>query len=551
MINFLNKNWILLLIITLAIFLRFYKLNTMPALNADEAAIGYNAYSLLQTGKDEHGHPWPTTFQSFNDYKPGLYFYIVLPFVKFMGLNVWAVRIPGATFGVLTVLTIYFLTIELFSKKTLGLISALFLTISPWHLHFSRGGWEVNTATFFIALGLLMFFKFLRKPSYLYALCFVVPFVASLYTYHSARVVVPLLCLGLTIIYGSNLFKKKNHPTIVFGTVFGLVLLIPLFYDLLSPGALSRVAGVGLFADPGPVSRINEQRGEYPVRLKLIGLFLHNKVVNYGLDFVANWSSHFSGEFLFMTGDAVQRNKVPETGELYLFDIVFIAVGLIFFSKNFRENSSSFSLILFWLIISPIASALTFQSPGALRAHNMVIPLMIISSFGCYEVFNWIGRFHTVFLKYLMLFALPIFVLWNFARYEHMYWIHVAKEFPYSSQYGVYELVNYVEANQDKYKDIVVTTRYDQPYILFLFYMKYSPSTFQSDHTLTSRDQFGFSTVPGFSKYHFLPIDFEKLRKDYPNSLIIGAPTEIPKEANIVKKIYGSNNFEYFDIVAN
>src|SRR4030067_2648146 len=107
-------NWLLIGILTLAALLRFWKLDSYPALNADEAAIGYNAYSLLQTGHDEHGNPWPIHFQSFNDYKPGLYFYLVLPFIKFLGLNVWSVRLPNAFIGVLTVVAVYLLIKELF-----------------------------------------------------------------------------------------------------------------------------------------------------------------------------------------------------------------------------------------------------------------------------------------------------------------------------------------------------------------------------------------------------------------------------------------------------
>src|SRR3989344_2042807 len=96
-------------IVLLAAILRLYRLDSFPALNADEAAIGYNAYSLLETGKDEHGDSWPIHFQSFNDYKPGLYFYIVLPFVKILGLSEWAVRLPGALLGVATVWLVYLL----------------------------------------------------------------------------------------------------------------------------------------------------------------------------------------------------------------------------------------------------------------------------------------------------------------------------------------------------------------------------------------------------------------------------------------------------------
>jgi hypothetical protein len=96
-----------------------------------------------------------------------------------------------------------------------------------------------------------------------------------------------------------------------------------------------------------------------------------------------------------------------------------------------------------------------------------------------------------------------------------------------------------------------VTNRYDQPYILFLFYLKYPPQEFQFHHVLTTKDEFGFSTVADFDKYHFGSIDFESMKNNYPNSLIIGTPEEIPQSANIVKRIYGTNGFEYFDVVQN
>src|SRR3990167_9776130 len=133
----------LLLIIILASLLRIWNLNNFPVgFNADEAAIGYNAYSLLQTGKDEYGSSFPLSFKSFGDYKPGLYFYFVMPFVAILGLNEWAVRIPSALFGIGTVILIYFLAKEIFKNRWVGIFSSLLLAISPWHIHFSRGGWR-------------------------------------------------------------------------------------------------------------------------------------------------------------------------------------------------------------------------------------------------------------------------------------------------------------------------------------------------------------------------------------------------------------------------
>ena len=538
------KKIILISILVLAAFLRLYNLGSFPALNADEAAIGYNAYSLLETGKDEHGNSWPVHFQSFNDYKPGGYFYLVLPFVKLLGLNEWAVRLPSALLGIFTVLLVYLLVKELFKDETLALTSSFFLSISPWHIHFSRGGWEVNTATFLMTLGFWLFIKFLKRPKLLIPSS--VFFVLSLYTYHAARVITPLLVIGLILIYRKKVLG--NIKNVVIAGLVGLVLLFPLIKDFTGSEATSRVAGVSLFADPGPLARINELRGEHVDYQSLPAKILHNKLVSYSVAFVENWSKHYSGEFLFLSGDEIQRNKVPETGQMYLLDILFVLAGLVYIAKK----SKRWSPILLWLIIAPFAAALTFQSPHALRAQSMIIPLVIISAYGLISLSKWL---HKIVPKKLLLdsiFLLFILIIsWQFARYLDMYWMHMAPKYPFSSQYGVKELVSYVEERQDNYEKIFIANDYDQPYILFLFYLKYPPAKFQLDHSLTERDVFHFSTVEHFDKYYFIDIDYNELITNNPNNLIIGTKEEIPEDKAGVDEIYGSNDYLYFRAIKN
>lgn len=543
---FTVKNLILLGIIVLAVVVRFYKLDQLPALNADEASNGYDAYSLILTGKDQHGNPWPIHFQSFNDYKPGLYVYLDLPFIKLLGLTIWAVRIPGALAGVLSVYVIYLLVKELFGKERLALAASFFLAISPWHIHFSRGGWEVNVATLLMMLGVWLFIKSMNAGVRLKPLLFsVAAFATSLYTYHAERVVVPLLGIALFVIYWKEV--KKHFKVILVAAAVGLVLVLPLARDITTGAVASRAAGVGLFADSGPRSRIEEQRGEHGNVNSFLGRALHNKAVNYGLAFVSNWFVHYWGEFLFLSGDVIQRNKVPETGQMYLTDIVFVAVGLYTMIKSFDRKKG---VIFAWLLFAPVAAALTFQAPHALRAHNMVIPIVIVSAFGFDAIISWLTAKKKK-LKIAGFTILGILIVWGFARYEHMYWVHMAKEYPYSSQYGVAELVSYVKGNEDKYQKILVTDRYDQPYILFLFYMKYDPAKFQAEHNLTAKDQYGFSTVNHFDKYYFATIKFQQAKEENPNTLIAGTSEEIVKEANIIKDIYGTNGFLYFRVVAN
>ena len=548
------KKLLLILILSLAAILRFWELDSYPALNADEAAIGYNAYSLIQTGQDEHGNSWPIHFQSFNDYKPGLYFYLVLPFVKIFGLNEWSVRIPGAFLGVATIFVLYLLIEELkignsivIKNLKLGIseIAALLLAISPWHIHFSRGGWEVNVATFLIVLGLWLFLKGLNNKVFLFLSSLV--FLLSLYAYHATRIVIPLLGIGILFIYRESV--EKNLKNFLLAGLIGLVAILPLVKDFTKSDVASRAAGVGLFADPGPLSRINEQRGEHGDFTSFSAKVLHNKAVNYTLAFLKNWSDHFHGEFLFLSGDVIQRNRVPEVGQMYLQDFILLIVGMAAMVKWLKRKE--IQLVLLWLLVAPTAAAFTFQSPHALRAQNMIIPLIIISAAGMVKIVEWLNCLSKYDLKLFGYLIISLFIIWNFARYEHMYWVHMAKEYPFSSQYGVKELVKYVEENQNKYEKIIVTDRYDQPYILFLFYLKYSPEYFQQDHVLTPRDKFGFSTVRNFDKYVFKSIVWDVDQPENPNSLIIGTDEEIPNEANIVKEIYGSNEYKYFEVVAN
>ncbi|QQS38642.1 glycosyltransferase family 39 protein [Candidatus Woesebacteria bacterium] len=548
----MRKNILIILILILGLYLRFNRLNTLPALNADEAAIGYNAWSLVNTGMDEHGNAWPLHFQSFNDYKPGLYFYIVLPFVKLLGLNIWVVRAPGALMGTATIILIYLLAKELRGKdvkiKILNLtldfptIAALFLAISPWHIHFSRGGWEVNIATFFITIGVLFLVKSAKNTRYFkYSSLF---FVLGLYTYHAARIVIPLLLLGYVL---SNFkYLLKNFKPILIAGIFGLVLLLPLAKDLTGEAGMSRAAGVGIFADIGPLNKINEQRGEHENVDGLVAELIHNKLVNYAIAIAENWGEHFSGDFLFISGDDIQRNKVPDHGQMYLIDSLLLIAGLYFIS---RGVNSKWSFMLWWLLIAPFAAALTFQSPHALRSHNMIIPLCLISAYGLTNMLN-IFKQNTL-LKYTLFPIMFIMLVWSFARYEYLYNFHMPRAYPYSSQYGFQEMISYVESVKDEFDYIIITDRYDQPYILTLFYLKVPTAEFQGAHVLSPRDGYGFSTVREFEKFRFNSIEWPNTPNTYPNSLIVGTDEEIPDAANIVKTIKFPNGSTAYKIVAN
>ncbi|MFC1710451.1 ArnT family glycosyltransferase [Patescibacteria group bacterium] len=163
---------ILFLIIVVAAVLRLVSLGNNPShLSQDEAALGYNAYSILKTGKDEYGQVLPLVFKSFGDYKPGLYIYMTVPSVLVFGLSEFAVRLPSALAGILAVYLVFRIVVLAVSNDnskrngiTLGLLASFFLAINPLHVNLSRAAWETNLSLTLVLLAILMFYKALNKP---------------------------------------------------------------------------------------------------------------------------------------------------------------------------------------------------------------------------------------------------------------------------------------------------------------------------------------------------------------------------------------------------
>ncbi|MBI3443558.1 glycosyltransferase family 39 protein, partial [Candidatus Woesebacteria bacterium] len=205
------------LILALAAILRFYKLGEIPlSLDWDENSNAYNAYSIIKTGRDEYGDFLPITNRSFDDYKPPAYMYLNIPTVAVFGLTPFAARLPSAIFGFLTVPVIYFLAKKLFEKSNEELkiknfklkipeIAMLFLAISPWHLQFSRVGFEATVGLFFAAAAVAAFLYGLESKKWL--IVSAVAIGLSTYTYHTERIFVPLIFLAAIILYRQELAK--------------------------------------------------------------------------------------------------------------------------------------------------------------------------------------------------------------------------------------------------------------------------------------------------------------------------------------------------------
>ncbi len=525
------KRAFLLIVVVLALVLRFYHLDlNPPSLSWDEASIGYNAYSIAQTLKDEHGRFLPYDyFSAFGDYKPPASIYITALSVKMLGLSVWSVRMPFALLGVLTVLLTYFLAEELrriFNVKALNsnysILTSFLLAISPWHTILSRQSFEATIATFFIVLGMVCLLKGLRKGFY-----FVPGFISlvlSLYTFNSPRVFVPLLMIGFLIFFYKQIWKDKKW--VIISCLVGFLLFLPLLPHLVSPLGQLRFKEVNIFSDSEVVVKANE-------RISQDGnvwwsKIIHNRRIGYGLLFLSHYLDHFNMDYLFFHGDINPKFSTRTNGQFFIIEALFLITGLYFL---LRIEKKFLMFVLFWLLIGLIPASVARETPHALRTEITLPMWQLISAGGLYYLINLI----TSKWKNILLILISFAIFLELSLYLHNYYTHYPKNYSQDWQYGYKLAADEIQSYQNNYDKIWVTEKYGRPYIFFLLYQKYDPYLFQNNQK-TSIDSFGFYHINSYDKFNFGSFNSNNF-SGY-KTLLIGAPDEIPQYSKKIKDIY-------------
>lgn len=533
--KFFKQPWVLLcLIVIIAGFLRFYQLGVNPvSLTWDEVAWGYNAYAVGIDGRDEFGHFLPyTSFISFGDYKPPVYAYLTVVPVWLFGLTEFAVRFPSALFGTLTVLLTYFLVKEVFGyrentqNKTqnytefIALVSALIMAVSPWNIMLSRAAFEANVASFFIVAGVWSFLYALRKNSW-FLIISVLCFVLCMYTFNSVRVVAPLLFIALALGHIKPLLKIKKVTVAAF--VIGFLVLLPTIPFLLSSQARLRYQEVNIFSDVNLVKTSNQEiANDHNAWWSKI---IHNRRVIYSEDFMMHYFDNLNPNFLFIQGDANPKFSTQDVGQMYLWDLPFLIVGVLFL---FRKREHKWWVIPVWLLLGIIPAAVSLPTPHALRTEATLPTWQILTAYGFIITIVSIKRYQKWFAGGFLI-VLFLFV----GYYLHGYYTHYPKEYSAEWQYSYKQTVEYIGANQQKYKTVYISG-IERPYIYMLFYLKYPPAEFRKTVNMYV-DTFGFVHVNSFGKYQFVTNPPNLTTKD---SLYIASADHVPSNVDVLQRFY-------------
>lgn len=510
---FYFRTYGIVFVLLVAAIFRLYRLDTIPpSLYWEEVAIGYDAYSIARTGKDHHGNVFPIlAFPSFGDYKPSGYFYTVVPFVATMGLNAWAVRLPSALAGIGTVFILYLVGKELFDKRT-GLLAAVLLAIQPWHIQFSRGGWEVNLATLLLVVGSWLLLKSRHSDR-------TIPMSAmffglSMYTYHAARLFAPLMFGVGTVwlLYVRREKKKKfkwsrrTMASILSSMLVFILFLLPFLVNLSNQSVSSRFTQTTIFFDIDPVLRSNQAKQE--AGNTLLSRMVHHRYRYYAQIIGKQWLSHFSAAFLFLTGDGNYRHVVRTTGMLYGVEALFISMALfglivqksaVLRSKVKMQSHFSTGVIflLIWIGLAAAPAALVKPAPHTLRFLFAAPAFALLASSGFFFIFNnlKVGQ-----KKIFLLIVVCVYVLFT-ARYVSTYLLVYPVIAAGDWQYGYKQLFAGIEKYKEEGEQVYITREQGRPAMYYLFYSQFDPRTLQEMESTLPKDQLELLRV---EDYHFV-----------------------------------------------
>jgi 4-amino-4-deoxy-L-arabinose transferase-like glycosyltransferase len=476
-----RSTWLgLIAILLVAAVVRLTALDSLPpGLAADEASNGYDAYSLLLTGRDQHGNLLPLVMRSFNDYRMPLFIYSAIPFVGLFGLTSVSVRLAAAVWGLLTVPVIYWLGARMMGRRA-GLAAAFFLAVSSWHISFSRIALEGTLMTLCATLALALVWQWHTDHREHWLILAGAVMGLSIYAYSTAKLLVPALVLLIGGLWWRDLKQRPKAALVAVGVL--VVLALPMLYLSL---------------------RYPEQM---QARYNQIALFRPGRPLPAAIaESVRLFIAHFSPRYLFVAGDADILQHPPFGGQLYWVQAPLLAMSLLALGQARNRRAVLFSLL--WLVLAAVPSALTEPSvagsPSAWRNLVAVAPFQLLSAFGLIWMGDMARSRHWLRagLIGLAIAGVVLNAAWFLRGYATLYPRQVAGRF----NDGMELVVKQVQTLEKDYPTVVYSDYFSWPYIYVLFFTRYDPAALHADPFAQGNEL--FAPVTQMGKYAICDVE--------------------------------------------
>ncbi len=349
-------------IIALAVFFRFYQLNSLPpGLHPDEAANGLDIFRILEN------HDFRIIYNT-NGPREALFFYLQAVFVFFMGNTILALRIAPALFGVASVIVIYLATKAWFNRRT-ALLAAFFMAVNPWVVTIQRDGFRASLVPLFLGLFMWLGAKAYKTNKTIYYILSAIALGLGFYTYTAFIMVLPALLLGFIymLILRRDYIKQNWKKLLLSFAVLGLVMAPLIVTTVKDPG--------GSTARAGGTSFLNKDLNNgQPIQTFLSGTAKTLLQYNY-------------------LGDENSRHNTPGQPLLNIFVGIMFVLGIVMCLFNLSRPRYMMLLIVLGAMMLP--SLLTAEGlPHALRSIGTAVPVFMLAGMGAnYLLYIWYRTF--------------------------------------------------------------------------------------------------------------------------------------------------------------
>lgn len=504
----MNKGFIfLLLVLFTGAVLRFFKLGEVPSgITLDEMGYIFNAYSISQTGKNVFGEFIPfLTWMVPNGFPfMPVPIYLSAPVFWVLNLSSFSGRLMPALLGVIDIYLLYILVNQIFKNKSLAFLSAFFLAISPWHLHFARSAYDQNYSLFFYLLGIVLFVHEITKKRL--PVFSVLSFLLAVFSYRGMSIIaIPLFILLFW--YGKQVLKAKARQMTFFvlGCLFVVFLLI---FVSAKYGDSYTAEGKAIFTNSNLEKDVKNRIDEAEGPLLLRRFFLNKPT--FVLDKLReNYLKGYSPDFLFLYTEPSQIYSIWSRGRIYFLDAVFIVLGFFFLFSRFKKEAL-FAVFLF--LISGLPGGVG-GFPYSARNFFMSLILPILTASGVLFLYNL-----KAFRNYKkILIALLVFIYgYLLSSYLFDYYLRYPKIGGEVWGKSFKDLSYKILQNKDRFDKIIIGPTTHGDFVEFAFYSKLKAEDVQSVWLKSSKRHTG---PFNFQNIYFVP---ECLKTQKENTLFVG-----------------------------
>jgi 4-amino-4-deoxy-L-arabinose transferase-like glycosyltransferase len=515
-------------IIVIGFSLRFWQLSNTPLVNRDELAIGYNAYSILQTGRDEHGVFMPLTFRSFGDYKlPGLIYTSVIP-VHLFGRSIFSIRFINALTGTLTLIIFYWLLRQLGKNKLFSLMAVTLLAVSPWHIHSSRSAYEPLVGLFWSMLSYVFLIK--SRTNFKTMIGFLICSVMGAFYYNAVFLLAPTVYgLFLFVFHFSHGTIQKKH-----GYLIGLLVILLLGYWWVFQDINASRIHTTIFSRASVENiMVSLSRNIAKDRLPTTVVRLFQLPIGYQVhQLLRGYVSSFNPIYIWFDGGNNPWHNLSfiGLGNMYLLTFPLFLLGLRMVIRQIPKRQFADLFFLGLLLLSPLSNAITIDAPNTNRLMDFHVAITYFSICGLFWIFTHYHWRWTIAVFWIFVLSSLFFVTTYFSALKddnHPLW-----------NASLPTMVDRVNSVRSLYPIIYYTSPSEYSYIYNAFFSPFDPEDFQKNavwitkgmEQVSAYRQFRFESFTPLACYRILHITPAKLGDNEEDTVILirnrfGEPT--------------------------